>query len=110
MGWGVGGGREVGEGGHICISMADSCCCMTETNTILQSNYPSIKKKKKCELRRVQQAALPSSDFVLEEMATIARFKIRQLFVLQINFSGHLTEKKIVEKQGFLLETHDSNF
>ena len=42
-----GGGREVGEGGDICISMADPCCCMTETNTILQSNYPSIKKKKK---------------------------------------------------------------
>ena len=31
-------------------------------------------------LRRLQQAALPSSDFVLEEMATIAIFKIRQLF------------------------------
>ena len=44
---GVGGGREVGEGGDICISMADPCCCMTETNTILQSNYPLIKKKKK---------------------------------------------------------------
>ena len=37
-------------------------------------------KKEKCGLRRVQQAALPSSDFVLEEMATSARFKIRQLF------------------------------
>ena len=44
---GVGGGREVGEGRDICISMADPCCCMTETNTILQSNYPLIKKKKK---------------------------------------------------------------
>ena len=105
-----GGGREVGEGGDICISMADPCCCMTETNTILQSNYPSIKKKKRRVSRRVQQAALPRSGFVLEEMATMAIFKISSYLMLQINFSGHLTEKKNVEKQGFLLETHDSNF
>ena len=32
---GVGGGREVQEGGDICKSMADSCGCMAETNTIL---------------------------------------------------------------------------
>ena len=29
---GVGGGREVQEGGDICILMADSPCCMAETN------------------------------------------------------------------------------
>ena len=35
-GWdGVGGGREGLEGGDICISLADSCCCLAETNTIL---------------------------------------------------------------------------
>ena len=35
-GWdGVGGQREVQEGGDICITMTDSCCCMAETNTIL---------------------------------------------------------------------------
>ena len=35
-GWdGVGGGREVQEGGDICILKADSCCCMAEANTIL---------------------------------------------------------------------------
>ena len=40
-GWdGVGGGREV-QGGNICIPMADSCWCMAETNTILESSYPS---------------------------------------------------------------------
>ena len=83
---------------------------MAETNTILQSNYPSIKKKKIRVSRRVQQAALPRSGFVLEEMATMAIFKISSYLMLQINFSGHLTEKKNVEKQGFLLETHDSNF
>ena len=32
MGW---GGREVQEGGDICIPMADPCRCMAETNTIL---------------------------------------------------------------------------
>ena len=30
-----GGGREVQEGGDICIIMADLCRCMTETNAIL---------------------------------------------------------------------------
>ena len=35
-GWdGVAGGREGLEGGDICISLADSCCCLAETNTIL---------------------------------------------------------------------------
>ena len=35
-GWvGVGGGKEVQEGGDICIPMADSCCYMAEINTIL---------------------------------------------------------------------------
>ena len=32
---GVGGGREVQEGGDICILMADSHCCMAETNITL---------------------------------------------------------------------------
>ena len=41
----VGGGREVHEGGDICIPMADSWC-MAETNTILQRNYPLIKTLK----------------------------------------------------------------
>ena len=40
---GVGVGREVQEGGDIHIPMADSCWWMAETNTILQSNYPTIK-------------------------------------------------------------------
>ena len=35
-GWdGMGGGREVQEGGDICILMADSYCCTAETNTTL---------------------------------------------------------------------------
>ena len=32
---GVGGGREVQEGGDICILMSDSHCCMAETNITL---------------------------------------------------------------------------
>ena len=32
---GIGGGREVQEGGDICIPMADWCWCMAEANTIL---------------------------------------------------------------------------
>ena len=45
-GWdGVGDGREVQEGGDICTPMADSCCSMAETNTILESNYSPIKNK-----------------------------------------------------------------
>ena len=35
-GWGGRrGGREVQEGGDICILMADSHCCMAETDTTL---------------------------------------------------------------------------
>ena len=35
-GWdSVGGGREAPEGGVACILMADSCCCMAETHTVL---------------------------------------------------------------------------
>ena len=30
----------------VCILMAGACWCMAETNTILQSNYPSIKNKR----------------------------------------------------------------
>ena len=33
-GWDGEGGREVPEGGDICILMADSQCCMAETNTL----------------------------------------------------------------------------
>ena len=44
-GWdGEGDGREVQEGGNICIPMADSCRCLAETNTIRQSTNPSIKR------------------------------------------------------------------
>ena len=43
-------GKYTGVGCHallqnICILMADSCCCMAETNTILESKYPPIKNK-----------------------------------------------------------------
>ena len=37
--------REVQKGEDICIPMADSCRGLTENNKILESNYPSIKKK-----------------------------------------------------------------
>ena len=38
-GWdGEGDGREVQEGGDICIPMADSCWYLAENNKILQSN------------------------------------------------------------------------
>lgn len=41
MGWG--GGFH--EGGDTCILMDDSYRCVAEASTILQSNYPPIKKK-----------------------------------------------------------------
>ena len=35
-GWdGMGGGRGDQEGGDMCVPVADSCCFMAETNTIL---------------------------------------------------------------------------
>ena len=45
-GWdGVGGGREVQDGGDVCDLVADSRCCMAEVNTILESNYSPTKNK-----------------------------------------------------------------
>ena len=32
VGWGA---EEVQEGGNICVLLADSCCCVAETNMIL---------------------------------------------------------------------------
>ena len=46
-GWDKGwGGTEAQEGGDICILLADSHGCTPETNTALQSNYPTIKNLK----------------------------------------------------------------
>ena len=48
MGWG-GSGRDVQVEGDMGKPMADSCLYLVETNTILKSNYPSIKINfKKC--------------------------------------------------------------
>ena len=54
-GWdGMGGGREVQEGGDVYILMADSYWCMAETNTTLESNYPPIENKLKKEIEPYQ--------------------------------------------------------
>ena len=46
MVWGWGSGwRQVQEGRDICILLANSCSCMTETNTTLYSNYPLMRNK-----------------------------------------------------------------
>ena len=44
-GWDGEGGRDIQEGGDICIRIADSLYCTAETNTALQSSYTPIKKK-----------------------------------------------------------------
>ena len=39
-------------GGNICVSVANSCCCMTETIQRCKANFPQlkiIKKKKRME-------------------------------------------------------------
>ena len=41
VGWGR-SGKEIQKEGTICTTMANSRCCMVETNTTLQSNYPLI--------------------------------------------------------------------
>ena len=45
--WDGGYRREAQVGGNIYILIVDSCCCTAETNTILQNDYPPIKKKKR---------------------------------------------------------------
>ena len=39
------GGGETQKGGHICIHIADSLCCTTETNTTLKQLYSNNKIK-----------------------------------------------------------------
>ena len=39
-------GRKVQGGGDICIHMADSLCCIAETNTTLNSSYTPIQNKR----------------------------------------------------------------
>ena len=57
-GWDREGGREAQERGYgdICIHIADSLCCVAETNAPLQSNYTPIKTfKKKSTCRTVSE-------------------------------------------------------
>ena len=62
---------EVHEGEDIGISMADSCCCLAETNKILKSNNPSIKKinkffkKKNSLLKAHREVTLNSAEMQL---------------------------------------------
>ena len=42
---GAGDGREVQEGGDICIPMADSCCSLTETTKFCKAIILQLKKK-----------------------------------------------------------------
>ena len=39
-------GKEVQKGEDMCIHLADSLCCKTETSTTLSSNYPSMQTKR----------------------------------------------------------------
>ena len=41
----MGGGREDQDRGGLHVPVADSCCCVADINTILQSSYPPITKK-----------------------------------------------------------------
>ena len=45
VGWGE--GRKAQERGDICLIVTDLSCCMAETNTKLESNFPPIKKEAK---------------------------------------------------------------
>ena len=59
-GWaGEGGGKEVQDGGDICIPMADSCGCLTKTQyckaIILQLKINKLKRK---ELRNLKAGSL----------------------------------------------------
>ena len=48
LGWdGVGSGREIQEGGDICILMADSCCHMAEPTQHCKAIILQIKFKKR---------------------------------------------------------------
>ena len=46
----LGGGREAQEGGDLRLHVADSRCCMAETDATLRSNDTPIKKIKSSKL------------------------------------------------------------
>ena len=52
-------GREVQEGGNLCILMTDAHCYTAETNTILQSNYPPIKNKLRLKTIKKMTRSIP---------------------------------------------------
>ena len=53
-----GRGRRVQEGGDIQIPTTDSCWWMAETNTLLQSNYLSIKNKQEKKSKKLSISVL----------------------------------------------------
>ena len=57
---GIGSGREVQEGGNICIFMVDSHFCTAETNTTLENNCYPIKNKFK-KNNQLQSQGFPGS-------------------------------------------------
>ena len=63
-GWdGSRGGREVQEGGDMCILMADSHCCMAETNKQWKAIIFQLKINSKISLK-VQSRSSPITVFV----------------------------------------------
>ena len=59
----MGGGAQ--EGRDIYMVMADSHCCMAETNTTMQSNYPPIK---------INLKIIAKEQNILNESKTIFKF------------------------------------
>ena len=80
-GWGgLEGQRKVQEGGHICILMADSCCCMAETNIkckaiILQLKFKKKQNRQKSSTRNLECIA----GSVLGNLKNLTRFQYMNL-------------------------------
>ena len=72
--------RETQEGGAVYILMADSCCCMAESNIRLQNNYPSIKKKKhSCYLIKMVSLYLNKSQLMSSSQYKVVPIRIHLL-------------------------------
>ena len=85
-GWDGGGGRDAQEAGN----MADSHYYTAETNTKLQSNYPSVKKKKKDKTLKLGEVKCHTADSTAgrakpEEVLTLKTLHLHQgVEVLQL--------------------------
>ena len=102
-------GSDVQVGGDMGKPMADLCQCLVETNAVLWSNYPSIKKKKKKEyMERYHQMwsllkfAFSVSPFICSPVPLLCSCDHIIYVVLYLKFNSFNIQTKIEKFAGLI--------